>query len=43
MSRRKNYENILKQYYGHETLKDLQYEIMENCIMGNDTIEVYGL
>jgi Mimiviridae putative ATP-dependent RNA helicase len=38
MSRRKNYEDILKQYYGHETLKDLQYEIIENCIMGNDTI-----
>lgn len=38
MSKKEKYNDILKQYYGHDTLKDLQYEIIDNCIMGNDTI-----
>jgi RecQ family ATP-dependent DNA helicase len=38
MSHKEEYNQVLKKYYGHNELKDLQYEIIENCLNGNDTI-----
>src|SRR5437762_2539290 len=35
---KEKYDDILKKYYGHDNLKDLQYEIIENIVSGNDTI-----
>ena len=35
---RKEYDKILKKYYGYDGLKDLQYEIIDNIINGTDTI-----
>lgn len=35
---KQTYNNILKTYFGYDELKELQYEIIENCISGNDTV-----
>jgi ATP-dependent DNA helicase RecQ len=38
MSTRKNYDKILKEYYGYDGLKDLQFEIIDNIIKKQDVI-----
>jgi RecQ family ATP-dependent DNA helicase len=37
---KKKYNKILKEYYGYDTLKDLQYEIIQNIIDGNDVVSL---
>jgi len=32
------YNKILKKKFGYEALKDLQYEIIQNIILGNDVV-----
>src|SRR5687767_336845 len=38
MTTKEKYDAILKEHYGYDALKDLQYEIINNCINGIDTI-----
>jgi RecQ family ATP-dependent DNA helicase len=35
---KKEYDKILKQYFGYDFLKDLQYEIIKNIINNNDVV-----
>lgn len=37
---KKKYDKILKKYFGYDALKDLQFDIIQNVIDGNDTISL---
>jgi ATP-dependent DNA helicase RecQ len=37
---KKDYDKILKKYYGYKSLKELQYEIIKNIIDGNDVVSL---